>query len=69
MIDGTGGTAGDGAVGFGYADGSGTLTTLPADGNLHLYDVTQRFGLFVDGDPVTEAATFAVSPRQQVSSP
>ena len=65
VIDGTGG----GTVGFGYADGTGTLTTLPAPGNLRLSDVLHCFGLYHDGDPVTETATFAVSPKQQISSP
>jgi hypothetical protein len=72
VIDGTSATADDGQVVFRYTDSTGQLTVLPASGNLHYYDVRKGSicdGLFHGGGPATLSTTFAVSPKQAITSP
>jgi hypothetical protein len=70
MIDGTSAAADDGRVVFRYTDSTGRLTMLTTGSNLHFYDVSSGcFGIFNDGDPATLSATFAVRPKQAITSP
>jgi len=69
VIDGTGATARDGHVRFRYADATGRLTVLTAHSGLHFFDVQGCAAIIRTGDPVTIGATFAVSPKQAISSP
>jgi hypothetical protein len=71
VIDGTGDTARDGHVRFRYTDATGRLTVLTAGSGLQFFDVRgcASAGIINDGDPVTISATFAVTPRQAVTSP
>jgi hypothetical protein len=69
VIAGTSATATDGHVRFSYSDVTGHLKTLTTGGNLHFYNVTGCAGLFINGDPMTMTANFAVSPKQAITSP
>jgi hypothetical protein len=69
VIDGTSSTASDGIVEFTYTNSSAVLKPLATGGNLHFYNVSGCFGLFINGDPVTLSATFTVSPKQAITSP
>ena len=69
VIDGTSGTAKDGTVRFRYTNGTGHLTVLATGGNLHAYNVSGCAGLVNNGDQVTISATFALSPKQTITSP
>jgi hypothetical protein len=70
VIDGTGGTADDGQVAFRYADSTGQLMVLTTSGNLHFYDVMPGcLGLVNDGNRATLSVTYAVSPKQAITSP
>jgi hypothetical protein len=69
VIDGTSGTATDGAVRFRYTNGTGRLTVLATGGNLHAYNVSGCAGLVNNGDPVTISATFTLNPKQAITSP
>ena len=69
MIDGTSGTASDGAVKVSYTNSTGRLKLLSTGGNLHFYNVMGCFGLINSGDAAALSATFTVSPRQAITSP
>jgi hypothetical protein len=69
VIDGTSATARDGMLRFTYADSTGRLALLTTGGTLHSYNVVGCAGLFNPGDPVTIGATFALSPKQTITSP
>jgi hypothetical protein len=70
LIDGTGTTASDGEVRFTYTDSTGRLTVLATGGNLHFYHVSAGcLGLFNDGDTAALSATYAVTPKQAITSP
>jgi hypothetical protein len=71
VIDGTGATARDGHVRFRYAGATGRLTVLTAGSGLRFFDVLgcASAGSISDGDPVTISATFAVTPKQAITSP
>lgn len=49
--------------------GTGHLKLLTTGGNLHFYRVRGCAGLLGSGDPATLSATFAVSPKQAITSP
>ena len=68
-IDGT--RAGSlGRVTFRYTDSTGRLMLPTTFGNLHFHNVSDGcLGLFDDGDPATLSATYAVSPKQAITSP
>ena len=68
-VDGTSGTAGNGTVHFTYADGTGKLKVLTIGGNLHFRNVNGCGGVVRNGDPATLSTTFAVSPKQAITSP
>jgi hypothetical protein len=69
MIDGTSATADDGQVTYKYTDSTGQLR-LTTGGNLHFYDVGGGcLGLASDGDPATLSVTYAVTPKQAITSP
>lgn len=63
------GTPGNGTVKFTYTDSTGKLKVLTTGGNLHFRNVNGCAGLVRNGDPATLSATFAVSPRQAITSP
>jgi len=69
VIDGTGATVRDGHVRFRYSDATGRLTVLAAGSGLQFFDVSGCAGVIVTGDPVTISATFAVTPKQAITSP
>lgn len=70
VIDGTSGTASDGRVRFTYADSTGRLTVLATSGNLHFWNVSAGcLGLVNSGDRATLGATYAVGPKQGITSP
>ena len=70
MVNGTGATADDGQVTFRYTDSTGQFTVLATSGNLHFYDVTAGcIGLVDSGDPARLSVTYAVSPKQAITSP
>ena len=70
VIDGTSGTATDGIVRFRYTNSTGQLTVLTTGGNLHAYNVSGGCaGLVNNGNPVTISTTFALSPKQTITSP
>jgi hypothetical protein len=70
VIASTSATASDGQVRFTYTDSTGQLTVLGASGNLHIWNVSSGcLGLFNTGDRATLSVTFAVSPKQAITSP
>jgi hypothetical protein len=69
VVDGTGGTAGDGIVRFTYTNGTATFKALTTGGNLHFYNVRGCAGLLRNGDKATVSGTFPVSPKQVITSP
>lgn len=68
VIDGTSATADNGSAKVTYSNSTGKLK-LVSGGNLHFYNVSGCFGLFLSGDPVTPADTFTLSPKQTITSP
>ena len=70
MIDGTSAAVSDGTATFRYTDSTGRLRVLTTGGNLHIYDVSEGcLGLWNDGDTATLSTTYAVSPKQAITSP
>jgi hypothetical protein len=69
VVDGTSGTARDGHVKFRYTDATGRLQVLTTASGLHYCAVAGCAGLFSTGDPGTLGDTFALSPRQAITSP
>jgi hypothetical protein len=69
VVNGTSGTTADGVVAVSYANTTGKLTIHTAGGNLHWYHVSGCAGLVGDGDPATLSAAYAVSPKQEITSP
>jgi hypothetical protein len=70
VIDGTSGTASDGAVRFTYTDSTGDLTVLATGGNLHVWNVSSGcLGIVDTGDGAALGAAFTVSPKQTITSP
>jgi hypothetical protein len=70
VIDGTSAAVSDGTVTFRYTDSTGRLRVLTTGGNLHVYDVSEGcLGLWNDGDTATLSTTYAVSPKQAITSP
>ena len=67
-MDGTGASANNGRVTAKYSNGTGKLTTTGA-GNLHIYNVSGCAGLIRSGDATTFSGTYAVSPKQTITSP
>jgi len=68
-VDGTSATANNGSVNGTYTNSTGNLAILTTGGNLHIYDVSGCFGLVNSGDATTFSATYAISPKQTITSP
>jgi hypothetical protein len=69
VVDGTGATANNGKVKVTYTNGTGVLKVLASGGNLHIYNVSGCFGLINSGDASTFTGSYAVSPKQKITSP
>jgi len=67
-VDGTGASANNGRVTAKYSNGTGKLTTTGA-GNLHIYNVSGCSGLINSGDGSSFKGSYAVSPKQTITSP
>jgi hypothetical protein len=67
-IDGTGAAAHNGKVKATYMDVGGKLKVLATGGNLHLYNVN-CFGVINNGDVVNFTTTYALTPKQVITSP
>lgn len=69
VVKGTSSSTPDGVVAVSYAKQTGQLKILPHGGTLHWYHISDCAGLIHNGDTATLSATFAVSPRQVITSP
>jgi hypothetical protein len=69
VIDGTSGTANNGTVNATFTNSSSNLQVLTTGSTLHIYNVSGCFGLVKNGDGATFAGTYAISPKQKVTSP
>ena len=67
-VDGTGATANNGMVTATYTNSTGKLATTGA-GNLHVYNVNGCAGLINSGDGSSFKGSYAVSPKQTITSP
>ena len=67
-MDGTGASANNGTVTAKYSNGTGKLSTTGA-GNLHIYNVHGCAGLVNSGDASSFVGSYAVSPKQTITSP
>ncbi len=68
VVDGTGATANNGRVTAKYSNGTGKLTTTGA-GNLHIYKVSGCAGLINSGDGSSFKGSYAITPKQTITSP
>jgi hypothetical protein len=68
-VDGTAAGAHNGTVKGTYNNGTGKLTVSKTGGNLHIYNVSGCFNLIHSGDASTFVGTYAVSPKQKITSP
>jgi len=68
VVDGTGATANNGKVTAKYSNGTGKLTTTGA-GNLHIYKVSGCAGLINTGDGSSFKGSYAITPKQTITSP
>ena len=68
VVDGTGASANNGMVTAKYSNGTGKLTTTGA-GNLHIYNVQGCAGLIGSGDGSSFKGSYAISPKQTITSP
>jgi hypothetical protein len=69
VVNGTNSTTADGVVRAAYTDSTGSLRFLAAGGNLHFWDVKGCAPLLNSGDPAAFTASYAVTPRQVITSP
>jgi hypothetical protein len=69
LVKGTSGTTPDGVAPVSYASNTGTLKILTTGGDLHWYHVHKCAGIINNGDAATLSASYAISPRQAVTSP
>ena len=69
VADGTAANADNGSLAVTYTNKTAKLTTLKTGGKLRLYDIHGCLGLIKNGDTVTISATYAVSPKQKITSP
>jgi hypothetical protein len=67
-VDGTGASANNGTVTAKYSNGTGKLSTTGA-GNLHIYNVHGCADLVNSGDASSFVGSYAVSPKQTITSP
>jgi hypothetical protein len=68
VVDGTGASANNGSVTATYTNSTGKLATTGA-GNLHIYNVSGCSGLISSGDGSSFKGSYAVSPKQTITSP
>ena len=68
VVDGTSATANNGMVTAKYSNSTGKLTTTGA-GNLHVYNVSGCAGLINSGDGSSFNGSYAISPKQTITSP
>ena len=68
VVDGTSATANNGMVTAKYSNSTGKLTTTGA-GNLHVYNVSGCAGLINNGDASSFKGSYAISPKQTITSP
>ena len=61
-------TANNGTVKTKFTNSTSKLTVLATGGNLHLYNVN-CFGVINNGDSVNFTGSYAVSPKQKITSP
>jgi len=62
-------TTPDGVAPVSYASKTGTLKILTTGGDLHFYHVRKCAGIINNGDAATLSASYAISPRQVITSP
>jgi hypothetical protein len=67
-VDGTGPTKDNGMVNATYTNATGKLATTGA-GNLHVYKVSGCAGLIANNDATSFKGSYAVSPKQTITSP
>jgi hypothetical protein len=67
-VDGTSATANNGSVTAKYSNSTGKLSTTGA-GNLHVYNVSGCAGLINNNDSTSFVGSYAVSPKQTITSP
>jgi hypothetical protein len=67
-VDGTGASANNGKVTAKYTNSTGKLATTGA-GNLHVYNVSGCAGLIHSGDASSFKGSYAISPKQTITSP
>lgn len=67
-LGGTSSTAKGGVIRVRYTDNTGDLGATPNGDQLHSYGVTGCDGLFKNGDAFTLTGTYAVSPKQIITS-
>lgn len=58
-----------GTVKVTYTNGTAKLTTLASGGNLHVWNVNGCAGLINSGDATTFSGSYAISPKQTITSP
>jgi hypothetical protein len=58
-----------GTVAATYTNSTGKLTTKTTGGNLHVFNVVGCAGLINSGDPTTFSGSYAISPKQTITSP
>jgi hypothetical protein len=68
VVDGTSATANNGQVTATYTNSTGKLATTGA-GNLHIYNVSGCAGLIGNGDGSSFHGSYAVTPKQTITSP
>ncbi len=70
IVDGTGKKpANNGMVQVTYTNKTGQLAILKTGGNLHLFSVKSCDGVVNNGDSVAIIASYAVTPKQKITSP
>ena len=70
VVDGTGKKPADnGMVQVTYTNKTGQLAILKTGGNLHLFSVKNCSGVVNNGDSVAIIASYAVTPKQKITSP
>ena len=68
VVGGASATSG-GEVAVSYASKTGTLKLLAAGGTLHWYRVHKCLGLLANGDPASLTGSYALTPKQVITSP
>lgn len=69
VVNGTSAKTANGVVSAAYTDSTGSLKFLATGGNLHFWHVKDCAPLLNSGDPATFSASYAITPRQMITSP